>query len=208
MSTPPGSTTTLLLARHGQTVWHAERRYAGVSDIALTDEGRAQAEALGRWSAEHGVDTVWTSTVSRAAATAEPACRSLGLTPHREPALRECDFGILEGRTLAEFAAENPARAKAFLTDPVAYPFPEAEDPRTATARGVKALRGIATAHPGERVLVVAHNTLLRLVLCSLLSIPLSEYRRVFPQLRNAAITELRVEDGTVALLSLNVPCA
>lgn len=31
------TTTTLLLARHGQTVWHAENRYAGVSDIGLTD---------------------------------------------------------------------------------------------------------------------------------------------------------------------------
>ena len=207
MSTPSGSTTTLLLARHGQTVWHAENRYAGLSDVALTEQGHAQADALARWSTAHRIDAVWTSTMTRAATTAEPTCRALGLTPHRDPALRECDFGVVEGRTLAEFAAENPQRAKAFRTDPVAYPFPEAEDPRTAAARGSKALRRIAAAHQGERVLVVAHNTLLRLVLCSLLSIPLSEYRRVFPRLRNAAITELRVEDGTAALLSLNVPC-
>ncbi|WP_028802650.1 histidine phosphatase family protein [Streptomyces sp. 142MFCol3.1] len=201
------TSTTLLLARHGQTVWHAENRYAGVSDVALTDEGRAQAEALGRWAAAHPVDAIWTSTVPRAIATAGPACRVLGLTPHREPALRECDFGVVEGRTLAEFEAENPQRAKAFRTDPVSYPFPEAEDPRTAAARGTDALRRVAAAHPGERVLVVAHNTLLRLVLCSLLSVPLSEYRRVFPQLRNAAVSELRFEDGRAALLSLNVPC-
>ncbi|WP_432186109.1 histidine phosphatase family protein [Streptomyces sp. Tue6028] len=201
------TSTTLLLARHGQTVWHAENRYAGVSDVALTDEGRAQADALGRWAAAHPVDAIWTSTVSRAITTAGPACRVLGLTPHREPALRECDFGVVEGRTLAEFEAENPQRAKAFRADPVSYPFPEAEDPRTAAARGTDALRRIAAAHPGGRVLVVAHNTLLRLVLCSLLSVPLSEYRRVFPQLRNAAVSELRFEDGRAALLSLNVPC-
>ncbi|MCX4990912.1 MULTISPECIES: histidine phosphatase family protein [unclassified Streptomyces] len=207
MSTTSRS-TTLLLARHGQTVWHAENRYAGVSDVPLTDEGRAQAEALGRWAAAHPVDAIWTSTVSRAVATAEPACRALGLVPQREPALRECDFGVVEGRTLAEFEAENPVRAKAFRADPVSYPFPEAEDPRTAAARGTRALRHIAAAHPGERVLVVAHNTLLRLVLCSALSIPLGEYRRVLPSLGNAAITELRVEDGSAALLSLNVPCA
>lgn len=53
--------TTLLLARHGQTIWHAENRYAGVSDIGLTDEGRAQAEALGRWAAVHRPDAIWTS---------------------------------------------------------------------------------------------------------------------------------------------------
>ncbi|WP_030670181.1 histidine phosphatase family protein [Streptomyces cellulosae] len=201
-------TTTLLLARHGQTIWHAENRYAGISDVALTDTGRAQADALGRWAAAHPVDAIWTSPLSRAIATADPACRALGLTPHREPALRECDFGVLEGRTLAEFAAEDPAAADAFVADPVAHPFPGAEDPSAAAARGADALRRIAAAHPGERVLVVAHNSLLRLVLCTLLSIPAREYRRVFPRLRNAAISELRMNnDGFAALLSLNVPC-
>ncbi|MFC8245751.1 histidine phosphatase family protein [Streptomyces chartreusis] len=199
---------TLLLARHGQTVWHAENRYAGVSDVSLTDTGRAQADALGRWAAAHPVDAIWTSPLSRAVITADPACRALGLTAHREPGLRECDFGVLEGRTLAEFAAQDPAAAEAFRTDPVANPFPRAEDPSAAAERGAAALRRIAAAHPGERVLVVAHNTLLRLVLCTMLSIPAGEYRRVFPRLRNAAISELLVKsDGSAALLSLNVPC-
>ncbi|MFJ9536213.1 histidine phosphatase family protein [Streptomyces sp. NPDC101225] len=199
--------TTLLLARHGQTVWHAENRYAGVSDVALTGTGRAQAEALGRWAAARPVDAVWTSTVSRAIATAEPACRALGLTPHRDHALRECDFGVVEGRTLAEFAQRDPDAAEAFRTDPVAHPFPGAEDPRAAAERGAAALRRIAAAHEGGRVLVVAHNTLLRLVLCRLLSIPLGDYRRVFPRLRNAAVSELRLDAGSVGLISLNVPC-
>jgi probable phosphoglycerate mutase len=44
-------------------------------------------------------------------------------------------------------------------------------------------------------------------VLCSLLHIPLSEYRRVFPRLRNAALSELRLDGDSAALLSLNVPC-
>lgn len=199
---------TLLLARHGQTVWHAENRYAGISDVSLTATGRAQAEALGRWAASRPVDAVWTSPLSRAIATAEPACRVLGLTPQREPGLRECDFGVLEGRTLAEFAAEDPAAARAFRDDPVAHPFPGAEDPAAAAGRGAAALRRIAAAHPGERVLVVAHNTLLRLVLCTLLSIPAGRYRSVFPRLRNAAISELLLESGgSAALLSLNVPC-
>ncbi|MCF1598010.1 histidine phosphatase family protein [Streptomyces muensis] len=200
--------TSLLLARHGQTVWHAENRYAGISDVPLTDTGRAQAEALGRWAGAHPVDAIWTSPLSRAVVTADPACRALGITPHREPDLRECDFGVLEGRTLAEFEAENPEAAQAFRTDPVAHPFPGAEDPSAAAERGAAALRRIAAAHPGDRVLVVAHNTLLRLVLCTLLSIPPGRYRSVFPRLHNAAISELLVKsDGSTSLLSLNVPC-
>lgn len=203
-----GSPATLLLARHGQTVWHAENRYAGVSDIALTDEGRRQARWLAEWAARSEVDAVWTSTVSRAIETARPACEALRITPRREHELRECDFGEVEGRTLAEFAAEHPRRAREYRADPVAHPFPGAEDPRAAAARGSSALRRIADAHPGQRVLVVAHNTLLRLVLCELLSIPLGSYRRVFPQLRNAAVSEVRIGEAGGALLSLNVPCA
>ncbi|MFI6404565.1 histidine phosphatase family protein [Streptomyces sp. NPDC050548] len=200
-------TTTLLLARHGQTVWHAENRYAGISDVALTDTGVTQAEALGRWAAAHPVDAIWTSPLSRAVLTAAPAAHALNLVPHTEPALRECDFGVVEGRTLSEFAAENPGAAEAFRSDPVAYPFPESEDPTAAAARGAAALQRIAAAHSGGRVLVVAHNTLLRLVLCRLLSIPLGEYRRVFPMLRNAAVSEIRMMQGESALLSFNVPC-
>ncbi|MET7284545.1 histidine phosphatase family protein [Streptomyces sp. NPDC005573] len=200
--------TTLLLVRHGQTVWHAENRYAGVSDVALTDTGRAQAEELGRWAAARPVDAVWTSPVSRAVVTAEPACRALGLAPRRESDLRECDFGVVEGRTLAEFGAEDPRAAAAFRADPVAHPFPGAEDPAAAAGRGSAALRRIAAAHPGERVLVVAHNTLLRLTLCSLLDIPLAGYRRVLPRLANTAVTEVRLTGEETALLSLNVPCA
>ncbi|MBC7273166.1 MAG: histidine phosphatase family protein, partial [Streptomyces sp.] len=97
--------TTLLLARHGQSVWHAENRYAGVSDIPLTETGRAQAEALGRWVEARPVAAVWTSPLARAVETAEPVCRALGLAAHRDAGLRECDFGVAEGRTLAEFAA-------------------------------------------------------------------------------------------------------
>lgn len=208
MGVEPVMSTTLLLVRHGQTIWHAENRYAGISDVPLTDTGRAQAEALGRWAAAHPVDAIWTSPLSRAVATADPACRALGITPHREGGLRECDFGVLEGRTLAQFAAEDPEAAKAFRADPVAHPFPAAESPVAAAERGAAALRRIAAAHLGERVLVVAHNTLFRLVLCTLLSIPAGEYRRVFPKLRNVAISELRMRtDGSAALLSLNVPC-
>lgn len=114
---------------------------------------------------------------------------------------------MVEGRTLAEFEAENPEAAQAFRADPVSNPFPEAEDPTAAATRGTAALHRIAAAHPDQRVLVVAHNSLLRLVLCRLLGIPLSEYRRVFPRLRNAAVSELQLQGGTVALLSLNVPC-
>lgn len=195
--------TTLYVVRHGQTEWHAENRYAGVSDVALTGTGREQAERLGRWAAETGAEAVWASPLSRSRATAAPAAAALGLPITIDGDLIEVDFGAAEGRTLGELP---PADADAFLADPVMGMFPGAEDPRKAVERGMTALRRVASRHRGERALVVTHNTLLRLTLCGLLGIAPSSYRTVFPQVRNCAVTELRVTGRSTALISYNVP--
>lgn len=206
------TSTTLFLARHGETVWHDENRYTGVSDIDLTPRGIEQADALGAWAAGAGLDAIVTSPLSRARRTAEPAVRATGLAAVVEPDLLELDFGIAEGRTIAELEATHPGEVAAFRRDPAAHPLPDGEDPTAAAARGAAALLRLADTHRGRRVLAVAHNTLLRLVLCRLFGIPESEYRRVFPGLRNCAITELRVsagqagQAGQVSLMSYNVP--
>ncbi|GAA1192926.1 histidine phosphatase family protein [Prauserella alba] len=197
----------LLLVRHGETTWHAENRYAGSSDVALTERGAAQAEALARRiaSAAEPPVAIHSSPLSRAAATAEPVGAALGLPVRAEPGLREAHFGLAEGRTLAELPA---AVVERFRADPVAGAFPGAEPPAAVADRAVAALADIAerAAAAGGRALVVAHNTLLRLALCRLLGIPLPTYRRVLPQLENGAITEVGIEAGHASLYRLNAP--
>lgn len=199
----------LLLVRHGETEWHAENRYAGVSDVALTAKGLRQADELGRWALRRGVDAVACSPLSRAVLTARPAARALGVEPDVVGALREVDFGWGEGRTAAEMTAEDPEALRRFREDAEAGAFPGSEAPSTAAARASAALRGLAADHPGATVLVVAHNTLLRMALCAMLAIPVGRYRLVFPRLDNAAVTEIEVDGPRTALRSLNVPtCA
>ncbi|MFC0041734.1 histidine phosphatase family protein [Actinomadura rayongensis] len=197
--------TALFLVRHGQTIWHAENRYAGVSDVALTDTGREQAERLGGWAAGAKLDAVWCSPLGRTRVTAEPAARAAGCVPRVDGELAEVDFGVAEGRTLAELP---PAAVAAFRADPVTGAFEGAENPLDAAARGARALRRIAAEHDEGRVLVVAHNTLLRLALCELLGIAPGRYRTVFPALRNCALTEIRVDGDATGLLSYNLPAS
>ncbi|WP_432586750.1 histidine phosphatase family protein [Streptomyces sp. HD1123-B1] len=199
-------TTRLLLVRHGETVWHAENRYAGISDVALTERGHRQAAALARWAGERGVDAVACSPLSRARLTAAPAAEALGLAPRIVEELREVDFGWGEGRTIAEMEAEDPAAVRAFREDAETGAFPGSEPPGAAGRRAAAALRALAAAHPGRTVLVVAHNTLLRAALCALLGIRPGRYREVFPRLDNAAVTEIELTGDRTALRSLNVP--
>ncbi|MFI6765114.1 histidine phosphatase family protein [Streptomyces sp. NPDC050355] len=198
--------TDLILVRHGETVWHAENRYAGRTDVPLTDHGRVQAAALAAWATTARLTAVWSSPLSRARLTAAPAAEACGLTPRIDERLYEVDFGRGEGLTRDEMSRRFPERLAAFLTDPVEHHLPDGEHPRHAAERAADCLADIAREQPDGRVLVVAHSTLVRVLLCHLLGIPLAHYRRVFPRLDNGALTELRVDQGRTALLSLNAP--
>ncbi len=198
--------TNLVLVRHGETIWHAENRYAGMSDIALTPRGYEQAEVLASWARGAGLGAIWVSPLSRAQETAALSARVTGLTPHVDVRLRELDFGQGEGRTASEMEQLFPEAMTAFYSDPVAHYLPGGEDPHAAAERAVACFKDIARAHPGGRVLVVMHTTLIRLALCRLLGIPLSLYRSVFPFIRNGALTEIRLDGDRMSLLEYNAP--
>jgi broad specificity phosphatase PhoE len=198
--------THFFLVRHGATVWHAEHRYAGTSDVALGPEGYAQANRLAAWASATGLAAVWCSPLNRARETAAPAARAAGLELRIDERLREIDYGRIEGKTMAEAEQLFPEEIRRFKADPATYPMPGGEDPRQAARRAVSALRDIASAHPHGLVLVVAHNTVIRLTLCSLFGTPLARYRIVFPAVRNGALTEIRLENEDAALLQYNSP--
>jgi probable phosphoglycerate mutase len=62
-------------------------------------------------------------------------------------------------------------------------------------------LYDLTDRHPGDRIPVVAHSTAIRLALCELIGVPLRDYRRIFPSLRNCGLTEIRLTaDREVAL--------
>ncbi|RSN66934.1 MULTISPECIES: histidine phosphatase family protein [Actinomadura] len=196
--------TRIVLVRHGETEWHAENRYAGSSDVALTARGRDQARLLAAWALLARPDAVWSSDLSRARLTAAASAAALGTDVRVDARLRELDFGEGEGLTRDDMDRKFPDALRAFLADPVAGHLPGGEDPARAAARFTAALHDAASAHTGGRVLVVAHSTAIRLALCALLGVPLKDYRRRFPSLGNCALTEIRLRDGDAALLEFN----
>ena len=194
----------LLLARHGQTEWHRENRYVSRTDIGIDETGHEQARALAGRAKKESPSLVLSSPLKRALLTAGPAAEACGLKPEKDERLRELDFGAWEGRTFDEIRSSDPERAESFLRS-AQHGFPGGEPLEDGAGRILAVFEDLRRSRAGETVLVVAHNTLLRLGLCAVLGVPLGEYRRRFPRVVNAAITEVRFGEGGGALYSFNV---
>ena len=149
------SVTRVLTLRHGESEWNAVGRWQGQADPPLTDAGMLQAvaasEVLGTF------DSVWASTLQRAAYTAAIIAEALGIGPVQvDPGLMEQAFGPWQGLTIHEIEAGWPN----YLAE---HRRPDgAEQAEQVTERALAALRRIAAEHPGGEVLVVTHAGLLR----------------------------------------------
>ena len=176
--------TTILLARHGETDWNAERRVQGKTDRPLNDTGRAQARALERELAGVRLVAVYSSDLSRALETARIVAGAHGLPVTPVPELRERDFGTWEGLTDAEILERFPEARTG--------PWGDAETRDELAARVLATLRRISESHAGEMVLVVTHGGPLRTML-ALLSGDGSG------PIANCHVLELAFRDGSFA---------
>lgn len=170
-------TTRLLLVRHGATVLSAEDRFAGSRDVALSEEGLAQARCLGERLGGEPVAAVYASPMARTVATAGPIAGPHGLVPVLDAGLREIDHGRWEGLTRAEVEAKFTAEYAAWEEDPFTFAPEGGESGLSVMARALPVVRTIVQRHPGATVAVVSHKATLRLVLASLLGIDARGYR-------------------------------
>lgn len=105
-------TTTLVLLRHGQSVWNLENRFTGWVDVDLTEEGEAQARQAGRLLKESGLalDRAYASVLSRAIRTLWLALTEMDqvyVPVTKDWRLNERHYGGLTGLNKAETAAEH-----------------------------------------------------------------------------------------------------
>lgn len=201
------------IIRHGETIWHADSRYAGVSDIPLSQRGREQVSVLTAWARSANIDAVISSQMVRAKNTAEPLAKAAGLTLTTEKNLREVDFGDGEGLTAEEMSQRFPAQRSAFISSPARVALPNGEPGVDALARALPVVLEHLRKPPVESIVFVIHSTLGRLLLCDLLGINHDSYRQVFPSLTNCFVSTLRITkpkeqesvSGTAGLVALNV---
>jgi probable phosphoglycerate mutase len=197
-------TTTIVLIRHGETAWNAERRLQGHIDIALNAEGVRQAQALGQALAEEHFDAIIASDLQRAHQTAQALAHSRGMPVHSDPGLRERCFGGFEGLLYAEIEQRFPHEFAAWQARDIDGVMPAgirvAETFRQFYQRCTNAILGLAQRHPGQSLALVAHGGVLECAYRAALGLSL-ETPRDFPVL-NASINRFSVSDGRLALVS------
>ncbi len=119
---------SLYLIRHGETDWNKVARYQGQTDIALNDNGRAQAHrngiAMRQLLPEIANADFVSSPLSRAVETTEILMKALGLSEQGyrlEPELQELHYGHWEGHLATDLLTTDPDGVAAKAKDPYGW---------------------------------------------------------------------------------------
>jgi len=194
--------TATLLLRHGETPMSVQKRYAGRSDVPLTDTGVLQAAAAAKRLASAGIGVIVTSPLLRATQTAQEVAEVTGAPVVTDEGFRETDFGAWDGLTFAEVRQRWPAEVTTWLADPAVAP-PGGESLVEVGARVTEALHRVLTGHQQQTILIVSHVTPIKtLVAAALLAPPAALYRM---HLDVAALCEIDwYADGPAVLRSFN----
>jgi len=194
--------THILLIRHAVNDYVKTGKLAGwTPGVHLNDEGKAQAEVLGKRLAEAPLKRLYSSPLERTMETAEAIRQH---HPHLEilqqDGIGEVRYGDWEGQEIAKLTMrkmwhvvqEYPSRAS----------FPNGETLRGVQMRAVNAIEELAAAHPRELVAVVTHADLIKMVLAHFLGMHLDAFQRIV--IAPASISSLMLGYGRPYIATMN----
>lgn len=186
-------TLRLDLLRHGETELGGGLR--GSLDDALTEKGWAQMRAAviagGPW------DRLVSSPLQRCARFAAELGEQLGLPVHLDKNLQELHFGAWEGQSAAGLMETDAEALGLFWADPYAFTPPQGEPVSDFAARVLGAVARLHQAYAGERVLLISHGGVMRLLLAQARGLPREQLLNV--EVAHASLFALSVEaDGVL----------
>ena len=194
--------TTLLLIRHAVNDFVKTGKLAGrAPGVHLNEEGKAQAEVLGKRLADAPLSMIYASPMERTIETAEAIARHhQNLRVTTCPEVSEVDYGDWQGKSIGELrerkmwdvVQEYPSRAY----------FPAGETMRAAQARIVDASEALIQRHPGQMIALVFHADLIKLALAHYLGMHLDVFQRIV--ISPASISTLHLSHGRPFIISMN----
>lgn len=190
----------LYLLRHGETEFSRQDRFCGQIDAELTERGHQMASAFAEAHDNLSWRAIYTSTRERAIKTAVPLATRTATPITAVAALDEIDFGDWQGQSKQEIAARDAAAFARWSADP-SRGAPRGESVYDVAKRAMAAIDTIRASHDDGNVLIVAHKTVLRVLICLLTGTDLRCYRDL-PQ-PVAAVTVVELCNGVSTLRQL-----
>ncbi|MRD47044.1 histidine phosphatase family protein [Caenimonas koreensis DSM 17982] len=154
--------TRIIAVRHGETAWNVDSRIQGQTDISLNDTGRWQARRVGAALAGEPITAVYSSDLGRAHQTAAQIAEVAKIPVVAHEGLRERCFGMFEGKTFDEIHQTWPDHAHSWRKRVPEWEPPEGGESLLALRERVsRTMHELASRHPGEQIVVVAHGGVL-----------------------------------------------
>ena len=166
------NTTTLYLARHGQSEWNNQGLVTGQLDPGLSDKGAQQSQALAQCLRDEPLNAIYASALQRTIDTAQPTATVKGMAIVSLPELNEIHMGVLQGRHRDESDPEARALWAQWQADLWGYHVAGGERMDEFAQRVEAALQALLQRHRGERLLIVGHRATNRVLLGTLLGWP------------------------------------
>lgn len=159
--------THVLLIRHGEVAEEHKDTFYGGAEVALSEDGEIGSPLLAAKLVERydPPDAIWSSPLSRTLAVAEPLAAIAGLEVILEPAFLELDRGSWTHLTHTQIEQQWPGAIAAYLADPENNNAPGGERESVFAARVHAAFDRAVAANPTERVVIVAHGHVIRVIM-------------------------------------------
>lgn len=170
---------TVYLIRHGHTAGDDKKRYKGSIDVPLSEKGVEQMKKTSVFLKDVSLSAVYCSPLNRALKSAEIIAEPHGLRPVIISQLRERSFGLWEGMTFNEIKDKYPEEFEAWVNNPLKYSPPEGESTIEVRDRAIEEIEKILSNHDNEKIAIVAHGGINRIILCHFLGTPLDNIFRI-----------------------------
>ncbi len=157
--------TEIILIRHGETEWNSQKRMQGHSNSDLSEVGRGQIQALGELMKNVSFDHIYSSDSLRTRQTAEAITQYSGHTLQFDQRIREKNLGVFEGLTSTEAKERHPEVYRLFKTAGANYVIDEGESTQQLLERALEFSEEIRLRHPQERVVMVTHGGVVRVLM-------------------------------------------
>lgn len=194
--------TRVFLVRHGATVLSAEDRFAGATDVELSEEGREQTRRLSKRLTNEKIAAVFASPMGRTIETASILAQPHQLEVQTRDGFREISHGHWEEMTRHEVEKKFPEEAAEWERDPYTFAPLGGESGLAVTARALPVLIELVRENEGKIILVVSHKATIRLLLSSLLGFDARRYRDTL-DLKPASLTIVDFKDPARSRLTL-----